>query len=286
MSELELSSPSILLLGDSGTGKSHSILTLLENNIETFYCALEPNALDTPLLRITEQKLPIENFHWIKAPPRVSSMQNMSKMLDAVNRAADMSSLTQSKGYDQKRKCESFAKLVRNMVDFEDERTGQKFQDVESWGPNRAIIFDSNSGLCDIARQHVAGLKPQLTQPEYGVTQEIVYQLISALCSYDCIFVLTAHLERTQNEVSGDIETSLNAIGKKLTPRLPRLFSDIVLCQRDENRYTWTTVRNKYTVKHRFLPLGENLEPSFKPIVDKMAEVKTHFAQNSANEGA
>jgi hypothetical protein len=78
---------------------------------------------------------------------------------------------------------------------------------------------------------------------------------------------MAAHLEREQDEVTGGVQLMASTLGKKLAPRLPRFFSDVVHCRRDGTNFFWSTASNNVDLKARNLPISDKLPASFVPLL-------------------
>jgi hypothetical protein len=85
-----------------------------------------------------------------------------------------------------------------------------------------------------------------------------------------CFFVLTAHLEREENETTGVRYTTVSALGKKNAPRILKDFGEIVLAKRGktESDFKWSTTETGFALKNRGLKMSDNLAPDFSQLVD------------------
>jgi hypothetical protein len=119
----------------------------------------------------------------------------------------------------------------------------------------------------------VAGTKPIKSQGDWQVAVDNLERLIIKLCvDTECHFVLTAHLERETDEVTGGITLVSATLGRKLGPKLPRFFSDVIHVKRVVDKFTWSTMTPNLATKNRYLPIKSDLQPSFAPIVKKWKE--------------
>jgi hypothetical protein len=89
------------------------------------------------------------------------------------------------------------------------------------------------------------------------------------LCDYSLHFVLISHIERETDLVQGGSKITVSTLGVKLAPKIPLLFSDVILAKRNGAVWTWSTADPSADLKTRNLPVAENLLPSFAPIVAK-----------------
>jgi hypothetical protein len=263
-----LQPPATLIMGAPGSGKTDVQLTFVEAGIELFVLVTEPTGVDSLLDSAERRKLPVDKLHWAVVPPAspgFAALNDMSKLVSAMS-YKDLSELKMGIGKD---KMVQFPKLLSLMDNFVDERTGNAYGSVLSWGPDRAFTLDSLSGLNTIAMQHTVGFKPSPHQGEWGIAmslEEAVLLKLSSDCK--CFFQLTAHLDREPDEIAGTSKIMVSALGRKLAPKIPRYFSEVVLATRNANGFLWSTASSEADLKNRALPVSKELKPSFVPIVD------------------
>lgn len=271
-----LNGVNILLEGPAGTGKTHSIGTLVEANpnLEVFYLATG-NELEILLGFWKDKGLPIpNNLHWttlfgtVVTAPNVSAFTTLADSANLINTQAQESL---HKMQDVNRmKHNHFVTLLRILADFHDDRTGQKFGPVDKWGPNRVLVVDHLSGINPIAMSLVIGGKPVRSQAEWGIAQDQIEKLLRQLCDgCSCHFVLVSHVERETDQVFGGVKITVSTLGKALAPKIPPMFSDVILSQREGTKFTWTTANSLADLKARNLPIADGLSPDFKQIFTK-----------------
>jgi hypothetical protein len=163
-----------------------------------------------------------------------------------------------------------FVGLLRALADFPDDRTGQKFGAVDSWGPDRCLVIDSLTGINPIALSLVVGGKPVKSQADWGIAQDQIEKLIRQLTDgCRCHFILTAHVEREVDQVFGGVKITVSTLGRALAPKIPPMFSDVILSYREGTKFLWSTANAQADLKARNLPLAEGLPQDFKVILDK-----------------
>lgn len=257
-----------LLMGPAGTGKTHSIGTLVDAGVEVFYLGLEPGL--ESLLGYWKDKgkeIP-ENLHWHSLEaPKASFLE----LMDAANKINTMQLDTLAKLQDPNRsKHNQFIKMLEVLNDFPCDRTGQRFGCVDTWTPSRALVVDGMAGLARAAMSLVVGGKPVRNQSDWGIAQDQVEKIVrmwSDNCR--CHFVLIAHVEREQDAILGGIKLMVSTLGKALAPKLPPMFSDVILTERSGSNFTWNTGSALADVKTRNLPIAEKLPADFGAIVKK-----------------
>jgi len=253
--------PKILLLGDSGTGKTYSIRSLIAQGITPFVIFTEPG-------QEVLSDLPAKSLHWTYVAP---ATQDWSAMLDVASKINTFSFESLTKMVDgNKRKYNQFEDLLRALNNFKCDRTGEEFGDVTTWGTNRAIVVDSLSGVNLMAMALAVGGKPVRDQKDWGLAQTLVSTLMQKLCmDTRCMLIVTAHPEREVDEVLGGSKVMVSTLGKKLAPILPRFFSDVIMSERNGTTFSWTTAAVGAALKSRNLPISDKLTPSFEALIGK-----------------
>ena len=262
-----------LLVGPTGSGKTHSIRTFIEAGITPFVLFTEPGIR-------TLSDCGCDKLHYKYVAP---ATPDWNDMLDNARKINTMSfkALTQL-GDMQKQKYGQFLEVITSMNDFKCDRCGESFGDVSKWGTDRAIIVDSLSGLNIMAMDMVVGAKPVKAMGDWGVAMDNLERFITKMTTdTQCHFVLTAHLEREHDEVTGAVHLMASTLGKKLAPKVPRFFDDVVLCQNQENKFSWATASINVDLKYRNLSAGKELPPSFVPLI-KSWESAGGIIQNSS----
>jgi hypothetical protein len=191
--------------------------------------------------------------------------------MDSANKINTMQLDTLAKMQDPNRsKHNQFIKMLEALNDFPDDRTGQKFGCVDSWGAGRALAVDGMAGLARAAMSLVVGGKPVRNQSDWGIAQDQVEKIVRMWTdNCKCHFVLITHVEREQDQILGGIKLMVATLGKALAPKLPPMFSDVILAERSGSNFTWNTGSSMADVKSRNLPISEKLPASFGPIIEK-----------------
>jgi hypothetical protein len=263
-----LSGFNIMLMGPAGSGKTHAIGTLVDAGIEVFYLALEPG-LESLLGYWADSGKPIPpNLHWhtLKAPDT-----SFLDMLDTATKINTFSLEMLAKMVDpNKSRHNQYLELFKTLNDFEDQRDGKKFGAVNTWGTDRCLVIDSLTGLNNAALNLVIGGKPVRSQSDWGIAQQQLEGLLRKLCDgCVCHFVLLAHVERESDLVLGGVKLMASTLGKALAPKIPAMFSDVILTVRQGDKWTWDTANVMADLKTRNLPIKSDNPPSFAPVVKK-----------------
>lgn len=258
----------ILLFGASGTGKTYSLTTLAETGKEVFCLFLEPG-LETLIGAYADAEKPIPpNLHWHYIQPRTQGFAALSKAADSIGKF-DLSGLAKMKDM-QRGQNNPILDLYSVLNDFPDQRTGKKYGPVDSWSNGCVLVIDSLSALTRMLFEMVIGTKPVKDMADWGIVQQALMSLLHKLTSgCQCHFILIAHVEREQDQITGGTKLMLSAPGKAITAQIPQPFSDVIYTTRENSSFYWDTANSQADVKTRNLPIAAKLPADFGPIFAK-----------------
>ena len=258
----------VLLEGASGTGKTHSIGTLVDTGLDVHTIFLEAGQ-ETLYGYWTDRGLDVPpNLHVHSLESRTAGF---TELLDSARKTNTLSHDVLAKMIDPTRaKYDGYIKLLTTLNNYTDQRTGQSFGAVDSWGTDRVVVIDGLTGINRAAMQLVVGGKATRSQAEWGQAQHYVEELLQKLTNgCRCHFVLIAHIERETDQVLGGSKITMSTLGKALGPKIPQMFSDVVLCRREGDKFMWSTADVSADLKFRNLPLSSTIKPDFAQIVSK-----------------
>lgn len=282
-----LKPPTTLLMGDAGAGKTDSLTTFIEAGLDLFVIGTEPNFEDTLLDACRRRKLDVSKLHWHYVAPASPGMTALDEMAKDISEMS-FESLSRLKAGLSKQNTQQFRTLLGAFKNFVDQRDGKSYGPIFDFGPDKALAVDSLSGMNVMAKDLMVGYKPTAAEGEWGVAMNLEENTIRKLVSDTrCFFVLTAHLQKVSNEITGTREITLNALGNKLAPKLPPLFSEVVLAKRgaDASKFRWSTADVDVTLKNRALPISPDLQPTFVPIVNAYKARVAQLAPQPQPEG-
>lgn len=262
MTDYSIPGLKVLLLGATGTGKTHSIATLCEAGVKPFVIFTEPG-MATLSKVLKEKGLPEDAAAWHYVSPAKQDFASMITMSENLNRMSfDMiTKMTDP----HKNQYLQWVEVLRTCENFIDDRSGEVFGNVGNWGTDRALVIDSLSGLNDMAMALLVGSRPTRSMPDWMVAQNNLLGFLNKLTTdTDCHFVLTGHLEREQDEISGGIQLMASTLGKKLAPKIPRYFDEVVMCKHMDAKFLWSTSEGNVDLKSRVLPISNQIEPTFE----------------------
>ena len=258
----------VLLMGPSGTGKTYSIGTLVDLGVEVFYLALE-SGMESLLGYWTDNGKEVpSNLHWHKVSAPTASFTDMIANAKNIN-MLNLDSLAKMSD-PNKSKHNQFISLLEALNNFPDDRTGEKYGPVNSWDQSRVLVVDGATGISQCAMALVVGGKAVRNQSDWGLAQDQVQKLVRMLCdNCACHFILLAHVERETDAILGGVKLMVSTLGKALAPKLPAMFSDVILAERTGDKWAWNTASAMADIKTRNLPIKSDNPPSFKAIFEK-----------------
>ena len=262
--------PTTLLMGPPGSGKTTAIATYAKAGLKTFVLFTDPGGENSLIDACKMYDVPLDNVHWNYISPKNidwDEFQHAAGLVGAMG-YRDLTSLKSS----GKKKETQFFHLLSILRNFKCQRTGEEFGPIDDFGPDRAFVLDSLSGLNTITMDMMQGTKPIAHEGEYGVAMNMEEKLLQKIiCDTKCFVCCTGHVERNIDPITSKRTTMIVLIGKKLasTGKIARLFDDVVLARKDVTEFSWSTADTEVDLKNRLLPLAEGLEPSFEQIVKR-----------------
>lgn len=270
---MNLQPPAILNMGAPGSGKTDCLATLLEAKLKLFVICTEPDGMGSLLDSCERRRIPIDDLHWCICQPTSAGWGAMKEMAKVVGTMGyeEISKIKTGVGKEFTRV--AAMKFLLACEEFICERTGENFGDVTQFDDNCAVALDSLSGINTISMMAAQGYKPAAHMGEWGVAMNFIEQLILKLTSDRKAFlILNAHVEKETNELTGASQIMASTLGRKVAPKLPRFFSEVVLSKRtvDSGKpiFTWATADTNADLKNRTLPVSTALMQDYKPIVE------------------
>lgn len=262
--------PSILLQGASGSGKTHALYTLLAAGKSVFVIGTEPGFITSLLEACQANKVSTENLHWMENLPATEGFGALEEMTTKIG-TLDYKGISELKGVGKEKTRIPAYSLVKALQDFVSDKTGEHFGSFTDWDDSRVLVIDSLSGLSIIGWYLTVGHKPTAAQGEWNIAMNWIEAVIMKINSdRGCYFVLTAHIEKELEEITGVNRIMTSTLGRKLAPKLPRFFDEVVYAKRVKTApmFRWATIDDGADLKNRSLPVGDALLPDFRPIIE------------------
>jgi len=249
----------ICLSGPVGTGKTSALRTIPAAGRPLAVLATEPG-IDAILAH--DNAL----CHWSYIPPATEDWDVLTKNATLLNTMSN-DQLQKMQGMN-KQQYRQFLDVLGTCANFECDVCGKPFGPIDRLPPEWTFAIDGLSGLSKMSMDLVVGGKPIASQPDWGAAMNNLERFIGK-CTADirCNFVLISHLDRELDEITGGTKLMMSTLGRKLAPKLPRFFDEVVLCVRRGRTFYWSTTDNSADLKARRLPFGDELPPDFAPLL-------------------
>ena len=249
----------MLLMGETGRGKTHSLRTLVDAGI-------------TPFVIFTEQgmdvlgDIPPEKCHWKYIAPAKVPWGDLAQAAQTINRLSfkALKSLTDSKRHEY----DQMVQLWNTCNNFICDRTGEEFGDVSTWGTDRCLVLDSFTGAGTMALKLVVGNAPSPDQGQWGVAMQQLHDLVIQLCNQPtCHVVVISHIGTEYNEAAGQTTRMISTLGQKLAPKIGLNFSDVIEAYRNGDKFRWRTTHPDTATKAHNVPWGTDINPDFRNVI-------------------
>lgn len=280
--------PTCIVMGPTGTGKTDCILTLLQAGLEVFVIITESDGIVSLIDGAMRRKLPLDKLHWSYCPPAIMGVSAIMEMATTISSMGFQQVQDIKNGIAKKDTKEAAMKILRLIANFHCERTNKDFGPIAKWESDRALVMDGLSGISDISWMLTLGVKPTAHQGEWNIAQNFIKQVLNQVTAdRNFFFMMTAHIEREVDELSGGSKAMVSTLGRKLAPTIPRYFSEVILSKKtitgDKVRFHWSTLDAQADTKNRTLPLSNDLEPSFVPVVEAYRKRLEYIQQHSGD---
>lgn len=271
----------LLVIADSGGGKTHAIITALLAGMTVRILSAESNCLPVvqKILKLYESMVkagkakPLREGQFaICVPDRPkktaedmakSSESSLTKSIDAAFKSNPLN----------RAKHNRFANICKSQASFVDTFTGVDYGKVDDWGEDTLFMVDSMTILCESILAHIVGDKVAISQPEWGTAQGVLMQYLSFLTEdLACSVYMTAHPNK---EI--DINLSVTRIypsnlGQALNPKIPGKFTEVVWGYREEEKgemkYYWSTKDRLCVTRYTTLPCSDKIPQDFGLILN------------------
>ena len=273
--QLPIQGPNTLLMGPPGVGKTFAITTLLKAGLKVAVLITDPLGEESLVDACERTKVPIDNLHWHYIPPAAPDWKTLQQMAHQIA-TRSFRDLADNKTGINKTDYQQLYEAIGVLRDFKCQRTDVELGPIDELDTSWAFVIDSLSGINTMCLRTTIGAKPSAHQGEWGVAMNAEEMLLDKLTGdLKCFFVLTAHVEKEHDEITGGTHLTVSMLGRKLAPKIPRNFSDVILAKRDGDKFFWSTTAHGVDLKTRTLALSDKLEPSFEPIVERWRQRNT-----------
>lgn len=266
--ETELPGVNVLIMGATGTGKTHSLGTLVDTpglRVVVFFFESGAESLRGYW---TDRGYPVPDN--LKICTVRAASAGWAEMAGSVKQVNTLSYEALKNTRDpQRNKYDQFEQFLRNFLDVTTD-DGEKLGSVDEWGTDTALAIDGLTGEGVAAMAAVIGGKMDKDQKDWGLAQNMVENTTRRLCdACRCHFILLAHVEREPDPLGGTAKITVSTLGAKLAPKIPPMFSDAVMSVRLGREFFWDTEDPRADLKTRNLPISPKIKPDFGQIIRK-----------------
>lgn len=260
----------VLLEGESGTGKTDVLTTLVAAGLKPFIIFTE-SSMGIIAKSCKRRGLDMDQIQWKYIAPATASWDALSKTASQIN---TLSFEGLCKIQDTNRiQYNQWAQVLATCANFISDKDGKNYGDVTTWGTDRVLIIDGLTNLSTMAMTLLVGGRPTRAQSDWLVTQNNLENFLDTIIhNTQCHFCLLAHLEPEKNEVTGGIQLYASTLGKKLAPKLPAKFDEVIHAVRNGTEFLWSVATHNAILKSRYLPISEKLTASFVPMIESWKE--------------
>lgn len=208
----------MLLIGDSGSGKTGSLASLADAGYNLYILDLD-NGLDAFKNMLLDPKSPYKNDPASRI--RFQTITDKMKPKGGKLIPADPT---------------SWKRTINAMEKWETPEDGDR-GGIFSWGEKDVLVIDSLTFLSRAALRFQLGLNGRLNSPpqlqDWGAAQELIRSLVETL--YDdnvkCNVIVISHIDfiSADEQSTGVAHGYPASIGKKLSPQLARYFNTVLM---------------------------------------------------------
>lgn len=262
-----------IVIGESGTGKTHSLMTLIPAGQKLRLVSIENNSLNVIKKAIKEYQVkvrakkvpPIQEGQlgvMIPGKPKLgladfhkAQKENLGKTTDVVMKQTD----PKKKDYTR------FIEVVESTVSFTDSLSGENMGLISDWGEDTTLALDSLTILCEAIKQHTIGGKVAISQPEWGMMQTTLKGYLRILTDdLLCNLVLLAHPVKEVDPNMGVTRIYPANLGVALNGEIPAMFTESIWAYTEKGLFYWSTQDKLCVTRHTFLPPSPKLEQDYK----------------------
>jgi hypothetical protein len=248
----------VILLGPIGTGKTSSLRTIPAAG-QTLFCVSTEPGIESILAHS-------DNCHWHYIPPATADWAVLAKNANLVN-TTSQDQLMKMPGVNR-HDYRQFIEFLNACANFTCSVCGKEFGPVDHFPQDCVFAVDGLSGLSVMSMDLVAGGKPTKSQADWGTAMDNLERLLTKLCAdTKCSFVLISHADREYDELTGGTKVMVSTLGRKLAPKIPRFFDEVVYCRKSGKDFWWSTIEPNVDLKARRLPFSDEIPPTFASLI-------------------
>lgn len=211
-----------LVLGDAGSGKTSSLLSLIMAGYEIRI--FDFDNLLVPLRQLVKHKCP-ERAGQIKVQTFTDKMKGIDMPVTMVGNSLKVNPFVSGTP-------KAFANALKQMTYWKDGE--EDLGDPSTWGSNTVVVIDTLTSAASAAFRYVQAMNPGAKEPQtyYFAAQQLIINLINLLCSKDfkTNVLILAHInyDKNQFELTKGFPRS---IGSALNDQISTYFNSCLLVE-------------------------------------------------------
>lgn len=273
------------LFGFSGSGKTHSLGTILTNTkknlivISTEHKCRQTLANFARINKINKSDWK-GRLHFVTIASVEATFTKDVRMMETYSRL-DADEILKQKDSSKK----DFAKYLHSLLTNLDvliSDSGEKLGSISELGPDWVVAIDNQSMLTYYAELQVKGRRPGQSLPERGQVQHWIERVIIGLKEKasqpnSCHVVMLAHASEVEDESDKLQKIQVKLNGKALNSTYLTHFTDFIYAYRNKTEFYWATDKQRVVTRTANLPLKDKLPPDFGPLLTAADESEGDF---------
>ena len=204
----------VLCIGDSGSGKSGALGSLILAGYELFILDFD-NGLDVLRYALKGNTKALEGVH-------VELLQDKSVSLPTSNIGMGVPVAG------------AFTKALQLCNNWVDSETKQSFGPCTTWDTNKILVVDTLTSMGKAAWNYTMMLNKRVGDhariQDWGDAMNLIEQFLGILCgSATCNIIVNAHIDYQNREGTGITKGLPMTLGNKLSPKVAGLFNTMLL---------------------------------------------------------
>lgn len=230
----------LLLIGDSGSGKTGALASLINSGRYEFFIQDYDNGLDALTRYVKPEFLKLVNFETL-----TDKLKYMSGV--AVPDGAP----------------DAFVRGTRLLSDGWPGKGS-----IFTWGPDKVLVIDSltflGNAILRLVRTMAGNLAGNTTQPQWGEAMKKQEELLQMLFAEQikCNVIVIAHITFEKTEGEAVLKGYPSGLGAKLPPKIPSYFNSVLMCKTEGSG---ASVKKKILTKSTAIIELKNPNPVIVP---------------------
>ena len=267
----------VLVFGDSGTGKNTCIATLLKHGQKVRLLAADPNAEIGIRNGLTHHKLTPEQMDNFAAVNLTlghlgDGRKTVSKLREITKQTTQLSAKQiEAQPADTKKADKIQLLRVADALDQFTTASGKSLGHVDDWGNDTWLVVDGLTTLSRAAQNSVVGDQLTMSQSNFQAVQNLIKLYILTFTNLRCNHILLAHADQIKDELSGSVKIFPTSLGGSISNWMPGNYGDVIYSYRDGDKFLWSNRHTRAVGRSTLLPPGNAHEQDFLPIIKKLA---------------